>query len=190
MVDWSRLDEDLENLALTRQEYPIWTDWGVADLSTTIHSLGLSYLVTLGQKLGFVSCCEYPVVGDQVRVDAIWWDQENQGVRAIFEFERFKDQNEFVAKTKNLMRAYHEISKGEPGFAPNVLGLLYWTDSPVGLPAEALKGIKSTALKGFKGKHGEWVGSIPLKRLRVYECRHTNTDGKLRLVKIRRRRKL
>ena len=101
------LRSELESRSIAERDFPIWTDWGVEDESLSIHSLGMSYLVRVGQVLGYVASCEYPVVGHDVRADAVWWDRETRAPVALFEFERYKDGSELTAKVRNLMRGWH-----------------------------------------------------------------------------------
>ncbi len=166
------LRAELEALAVARRDFPLWTDWGVADESHAVHSLGLSYLVRVGQELGYVAACEYPVAGHHVRADAVWWDRITRQSVAVFEFERFKDGSELVAKVRNLMRAWHAASR-----APVLLSLVFWQKQFYAGGAEYVAGLWRELERGFRDEDGAEVGPVPARLLVVYECMHTRIAG-------------
>lgn len=165
------LSAELESLQIAHQQFPLWTEWGVADESHAVHSLGLSYLVRVGQELGFVAACEYPVATHEVRADAVWWDRASRQPVAVFEFERFKDGSELVAKVRNLMRAWHTADR-----SPSLLGLVFWRKHFYSGGADAVAGLWRELERGFRDDVGGQVPPVPTRLLRVYECLHT-TDG-------------
>lgn len=170
MVDLATgLRAELESLQVLRRDFPMWTDWGVADASTAVHSLGQSYLVRVGQELGYVAVCEYPVAGHQVRADAVWWDRGSRMPVACFEFERLKDGSELVAKVRNLMRAWHAADR-----TPQVLGLVFWQKAFFAGSPERVSGLWRELERGFRDERGAEVGPVPPRLLHVFECLHTD----------------
>ncbi len=172
------LRAELETLAVARRDFPLWTDWGVADESHAVHSLGLSYLMRVGQELGYVAACEYPVAGHHVRADAVWWYRITRRPVAVFEFERFKDGSELVAKVRNLMRAWHAA-----GCASVLLGLVFWQKHFYTGGAEHVAGLWRELERGFRDEDGAEVGPVPARLLVVYECMHTRTAGGMHTLK-------
>src|SRR6516162_976295 len=90
---------EFADLALACSEFPMLTDWGVEDVSETVHSCGMNYLAALGRRLGRWALSEYPVVvpgllegGSFVRLDAVWWSRPAGQVELLAEFERYEPQ--------------------------------------------------------------------------------------------------
>jgi hypothetical protein len=166
------LRSELESLVVARRSFPIWTDWGVADESHTVHSLGLSYLVRVGQELGMVAACEYPVAGHHVRADAVWWDPATRDPVAIFEFERLKDGAELIVKVRNLMRAWHAT-----GRKPAALVLVFWQKAFFAGSRERVAGLWREFELGYRDEVGAFVGPVPTRLLYVYECLHSDLPG-------------
>lgn len=172
------LRAELDSLAVARRDFPIWTNWGVADESHAVHSLGLSYLVRIGQELGYVCANEFPVAGHLVRADAVWWDRTTRKPIAIFEFERLKDGSELVAKVRNLMRAWHAT-----GRAPVLLGLVFWQKNFYAGDPGRVVGLWRELERGYRDDGGAEVGPVPTSLLSVYECLHTGVDGEQHVLK-------
>jgi hypothetical protein len=166
------LRAELDALLVARRDFPNWTDWGVADESHAVHSLGLSYLVRVGQELGYVAACEYPVAGHQVRADAVWWDRASRDPVAVFEFERSKDGTELIAKARNLMRAWHAT-----GRKPVVLGLVFWQKAFFAGSPDRVAGLWREFERGFRDEGGATVGPVPTRLLHVFECLHSDVPG-------------
>ena len=167
------LRAELERLDVARRDFPNWTDWGVADESHAVHSLGLSYLTRVGQELGYVAACEFPVAGHHVRADAVWWDRTTRRPSAMFEFERLKDGSELVGKVRNLMRAWHATE----GTA-TLLGLVFWQKNFFAGSARRVAGLWREMERGFRDGGGADVAPVPTRLLSVYECLHTDaSDG-------------
>ena len=161
------LRAELTTLEVARRLFPMWTTWGVEDESHTVHSVGLSYLTAIGQSLGYVAAAEYPVAGPSVRADCVWWDAASRRVVAVFEFERHKDGSELVDKTRNLMRAWH-VADG----TPPLLGLVLWTKNFFPLDVGATRGLWRELEQGFLDASRTRVGTVPVDRLKVFECLH------------------
>lgn len=134
MVDSGKIVAQIGNLETAQELVPIWTkDWGVKDRGVLIHSLGVTYLTLLGNRLNYVSVTEVPApyqgkyarVGNEIRSDAVWFDRITQAPIAIAEFERYsgkEDNLKLENKVKNLLLAHHRWSvKAE------LLILAYWT---------------------------------------------------------------
>ncbi len=163
------LSAELKTLDIARAQYPMWTDWGVEDESVAVHSLGLSYLTTVGQHAGYVCCCEYPVAGHKVRADSVWWDKETRTPAALFEFERYKGGPELVDKVRNLLRAYHSL-EGKP----SLLCLVFWTKNFYPLGDEGMRHLWQILERGFLAEDRSRVAPAATHLLRVYECLHEN----------------
>ncbi len=163
------LRAELRDLTVAGRHFPLWTEWGVEDESTAVHSLGLSYLVTLGQELGYVAACEFPVAGHHVRADAVWWDRTSRAPVALFEFERHKDGSELVAKVRNLMRAWHATEQ-----KPVILGLVFWAKRFYATRPGMVHGLWRELERGFSGPGGRQVPPVPAGLLYVFECLHTD----------------
>lgn len=172
------LRAELGSLAVARREFPIWTDWGVADESHAVHSLGLSYLVRIGQELGYVAASEFPVAGHHIRADAVWWDRSTRRPVAIFEFERFKDGFELIAKARNLMRAWHAT-----GQAPTLLGLVFWRKNFYAGDRSYVDGLWREFERGYRDEGGAEIGAVPTRLLSIFECLHSEAGGGLHSLK-------
>ena len=208
------LSAELKTLDVARAQFPMWTDWGVEDESVALHSLGLSYLTTVGQHAGYACCCEYPVAGHKVRADSVWWDKEmrtpaalfeferhkggtelvdkvcwwDKEMRtpaALFEFERHKGGTELVDKVRNLLRAYHSL-KGKP----SLLCLVFWTKNFYPLGDEGVRDLWQIFERGFLAEDRCRVPPAATGLLRVYECLHENAGhGRHTLKQITERRR-
>ena len=134
MVDSGKIVAQIGNLETAQELVPIWTkEWGVKDRGVLIHSLGVTYLTLLGNRLNYVSVTEVPspyqgkyaCVGNEIRSDAVWFDRITQAPIAIAEFERYsgkEDNFKLENKVRNLLLAHHRWSvKAE------LLILAYWT---------------------------------------------------------------
>lgn len=177
--------EEFTTLKLARQHLPMWTDWGVEDVSSTLHSLGLTYLVTLGQALGYAACVEFPVDAG-IRADVIWWDKSTQKPVAVFEFERHKDGSELLEKAKNLLLAFHRFERN-----PRMFGLVFWTKHFYPLEQTTLKGLWSIFQHGFRTSGGHQIPGADPKLLKVFEVLHQSGEkGRHRLKQIEERKRL
>jgi hypothetical protein len=176
---------ELRDLAIAREEFPMWSSWGVEDESSTVHSLGMTYLTMIGQRLGLASCCEYPVDGYRVRADSVWWDKGTHSPVALFEFERFKGGSELEKKAKNLLRAYHALDN-----RPKLLGLVFWTKAFYPLSHTGLRGLWSIFERGYLDDDRRPIAPAPLSLLRVFEVSHREAGpGRHRLKSINERRR-
>lgn len=175
MVDpGAGLRAELDNLFIAKRDFPIWTDWGVADESQTVHSLGLSYLVRVGQELGYVCASDFPVAGYQVRADAVWWDRSTHQPVAIFEFERLKGGSELIEKVRNLMLAWHACERH-----PMLLSLVFWQKNFYPGSASRVAGLWKEMERGFRDEGGAEISSVPARLLSVHECLHSyGSNGK------------
>ena len=186
MVDaYAALTDEFSRLAIARSHFPMWTDWGVEDESVAVHSLGLSYLTTVGQDSGFACCCEYPVAGYKVRADSVWWDKETQVAVALIEFERHKGGNELVDKVQNLLLAYHSL-RDKPG----LLCLVFWTKNFFPLGDEGVSNLWRIFERGFVAEDRRRVPPASARLLRIFECLHEDAgSGRHTLKKIVERRR-
>jgi hypothetical protein len=177
MADLRReLHQEFTDLSLAKNHFPNWLEWGIEDEFQAIHSLGLSYLVTVGQSLGYVSCAEVPLAGGRVRADGVWWARDTRQPVALFEFERHKSGDELVSKTRNLMRAWHACQ-----VHPNLLGLVFWTPNFYACPDSVLRPIWQDLSQGFLDDDRVRIPGVPADLLVVYECVHL-PHGKNRLI--------
>jgi hypothetical protein len=134
----------LQDLELAREILPLWTDWGVEDSGVLIHSLGVTFLTSIGQHLGYVAVSEVPVpqqgtfahIGDNVRSDSIWFDRTSHAPVLIAEFERYSGSDEHKLKLENKVRslllAQHRCCTTSR--STNFLLLAYWTKGLASLP--------------------------------------------------------
>ena len=165
-------------LDLARTQFPMWTDWGIADESVAVHSLGLSYLTTVGQHAGYVCCSEFPVAGHQVRADSVWWERATRVPTALFEFERHKGGTELVDKVRNLLRAYHGLHG-----KPSLLCLVFWTKHFYPLGDEGVRDLWQIFERGFVAEDRSRIPPAATHLLRVYECLHESAGHGLHTLK-------
>ncbi len=173
MVDKSKIVAQIGNLETAQELVPIWTkDWGVKDRGVLIHSLGVTYLTLLGNRLNYVSVTEVPApcegkyacVSNEIRSDAVWFDRITQAPIAIAEFERFsgkEDNLKLENKVKNLLLAHHRWSvKAE------LLILAYWTKKLTSLHSLKLQKIIH---QGFVTAAGENVAGSRTGKLFLFQ---------------------
>jgi len=186
MIDaYAALREEFGQLEIARSHFPMWTDWGVADESVTVHSLGLTYLTTVGQFAGYACCCECPLAGLEVRADSVWWNKTSRTPAAIFEFERHKGGNELVNKVQNLLRAYHRLEA-----EPVLLCLVFWTKNFYPLGDEGVIDLWQIFERGFATRNRHRVPPASRQLLRIFECLHEDVEpGLHRLKQIAERRR-
>lgn len=171
MDDFASLWKEFQQLRLAREHFPMWTEWGIEDVSTTVHSLGLSYLVTAGQALGLAACAEFPV-DPTVRSDGIWWDKETRNPVAVFEFERYKDGSELRDKVQNLLFAYHRLNR-----QPQLLALIYWTKNFYPLADEVTQELWNIVMQGFRTAYGQAIPGVDPSLFRIFEVQHRAIEG-------------
>ena len=181
MVDLSQLLEEFQSLSVAREHYPIWTDWGVESVSTSIHSLGLSYLTRLGQEMGYTACQEFPVTAS-IRADCVWWHRETRQPLAFFEFERFKNGVELEDKTKNLLKAYQHHRR-----LPQLLGLMVWTEDFFPKHQNYFAHLWHLARSGFQTNDGQQIAGLTQADFHIFEFQHTEEKSRLKLQCIRER---
>ncbi|MBT0664922.1 hypothetical protein KI809_11480 [Geobacter pelophilus] len=171
MDEFVPLWDEFQQLRLAREHFPMWTEWGIEDAFTAVHSLGLSYLVTVGQALGFAACAEYPV-DPSIRSDGVWWDKVTREPMAIFEFERYKDGSELRDKVQNLLIAYHRLN-----LQPRLLSLIYWTKNFYPLGDEVTQELWSIVMHGFRTSTGQTITGADPRLLRIFEVQHRAAEG-------------
>jgi hypothetical protein len=183
------IPDAIQNIDQVQQMLPIWTDWGIADVSCSIHSLGISFLTHLGQTLGFVSVSEFPVprqgqyttTGDDIRCDSIWFDRQTQSPVLIAEFERYTgitDQRKLEGKIENLLLAHHRMQA-----FPRWLVLAYWTEGLASLPNHSR--FHQIIRQGFETNERLRVDGSQKGRLLCFQfINETTPHQSLRLTKI------
>ena len=182
---YALLTDEFSQLAIARSQFPMWTDWGVEDESVAVHSLGLTYLTTVGQQTGYACCCEYPVAGHKVRADSVWWDKETRAPVALFEFERHKGGSELVDKVQNLLRAHHSLKD-----KPKLLCLVFWTKNFYPLGDEGVANLWQIFERGFVAEDRQRVQPASTRLLRIFECLHEDAGpGRHTLKQIAERRR-
>ncbi|UBF28805.1 hypothetical protein K9N68_13745 [Kovacikia minuta CCNUW1] len=186
------ISEAIQNFEIAQQLLPIWTDWGVPDVSCSIHSLGVSFFTLLGQTLGYISVSEFPVprqgqyatTGDDVRCDSIWFDQQTRTPILIAEFERYTgaaDQKKLEGKVTNLLLAHHRTQD-----LPRWLILAYWTEGLVSLPSHAR--LHQIIKQGFEtSERLKVVGTHQGRLLCLQFINELDTQRSLKLSKILQR---
>ena len=105
MAELEVLRREFASLSLADEHFPIWRQWGVEDTSVAVHSLGLSYLLTIGQRAGFAACCEFPV-DPSVRADCVWWqkDSHSRTPNLTGMLSRYSTWGEFVPRAFMSLR--------------------------------------------------------------------------------------
>ncbi len=166
------LRSEFDSLTIAQEQFPMWTLWGLEDESVAVHSLGLTYLTTIGQHLGYACCCEFPVAGHKVRADSVWWDRETRDVVAMFEFERHKGKGELREKVRNLLLAYHSS-----GSTPRLLALIFWTENFYPLEQNELRNLWRIFERGFDAEDRSRIPAASPDLLRIFECTHHRTDS-------------
>ncbi|MCH8045775.1 MAG: hypothetical protein IID44_18845 [Planctomycetes bacterium] len=166
MAELEVLRREFASLSLADEHFPIWRQWGVEDTSVAVHSLGLSYLLTIGQRAGFAACCEFPV-DPSVRADCVWWQKDSHDAVAAFEFERHKNGSELKEKVENLLIAYQRL-----GQQPRLLSLVFWTKHFYALEPSELEGLWGLFGSGFTTKDGVRIPGADPRRLHIFECTH------------------
>lgn len=178
-----KLQKEFSTLEIAREQFPMWTSWGLDDESVAVHSLGLTYLTTLGQHLGYVCCCEFPVANHKVRADAVWWDKSTKNVVALFEFERYKGGNELRNKVQNLLLAYHHAK-----VPPHLLALIFWTKNFYPLEETEVCSLWRIFEKGYEVEDRSKIPAASPDLLKIFECTHySTTSGQYTLKSINER---
>lgn len=157
----SRIAEELRTMAFARAHFPMLTEWGVDDFSTTIHSLGCNYLAALGRQLGCWAMTEYPVrmASDSnnrvIRPDVVWWERPGSNIILLGEYERYEAGKEakLFEKAQHLIGAFHQL-----GGNAKALLLLAWTAA--GADLSFLDGVRRLGYEGFSvaGVHVPGIG--------------------------------
>lgn len=179
------LRAEFDALAIARSYFPLWTEWGVEDESVAVHSLGLSYLTTVGQQSGYACCSEFPIAGCSLRADSLWWDKETRAPVALFEFERHKGGSELIEKVQNLLFAYHSLEN-----RPALLGLVFWTKKFYPLSDEGVRDLWTIFERGYLAENRRRIPPAPTRLLHVFECLHEDAGpGRHTLKKITERRR-
>jgi hypothetical protein len=95
---------------------PMWTEWGIRDVSHLVHSLGCTFLTAIGRDLGVTVVSEVPAprdgalahVEEDVRSDSVWFDRQTRRVVLVAEFERYSGkQKDLSPKVETLLLAQH-----------------------------------------------------------------------------------
>jgi len=154
----------LQDSTIMSRPLPMLVQGGIPDVGVTVHSHFLTYLVTVGQHLGFAAVAECPVpltseradLGD-IRADSFWFDPENLQPVASFEFERFEGGAEprLRQKVENLAVA----SVTTPSL--EISSLVYWVLS--GSTPHSMESVVAPYRGGFR-RRGHQVpgGRAPL----------------------------
>jgi len=181
-----RLTEECASLAVAREVLPLWTDRGLADYSCTLHSAGVTYWTSLGQRLGYQAFVEMPPplrgayahVGLDVRSDSAWYSRDSVRPSVLVEFERYAgaiDEGKLMAKVSNLLLAHHRWEQ-----AAGALVLAYWTKSVATLPDH--RAMKERVRSGFETAAKERVAGSSSCRLLIFQTVLRQTaDGTWRL---------
>jgi hypothetical protein len=182
----------LQDLQFVREVLPIWTDWGVEDSGVLIHSLGVTFLTALGQRLGYVAISEVPTphqgafahIGDEVRSDSVWFDRISHAPVLIAEFERYSGSDEHKLKlgkkVKKLLLAQHRCSAmSEPA---NFLLLAYWTKGLASLPKHAE--LQQIVQHGFETRSRQKVLGCSSRLLFLQFVMQESQGNSLHLTKI------
>jgi hypothetical protein len=174
-----------------RDDVPWLGAWGARDEGMWIHSLGVSYLAYLGQRLGLASLAEVPAPRDGafaeaksgVRSDVVWFDRKSRAPSLLAEFERYDEsQRTLDDKLENLILAWHRWRT-----PPATLLLAYWTASAVTHPDHAR--LARIFRDGFTDGSGIRVpGARGCQLALVQFCFSRDSTGSLTLDSVQRRR--
>ncbi|HNG96074.1 MAG: hypothetical protein K1Y36_21695 [Blastocatellia bacterium] len=178
----------LQNRQLIQEWLPIWTDWGIEDTETWVHSLGVTFWTLLGHKLGFVAISEAPAIRnkalyseDQIRSDSVWYEPETHNPTVIIEFERYSgagDQTKLAGKVKNLLIAQQRADQ-----TPKVLILAYWTKGVKTLPPH--HNLLNLFATGFETLRQIRIPGSSTGKLMFFQfVLHEHRDHKLRLEQV------
>lgn len=169
---------------------PMWTAWGVRDSGPLVHSLGCTFLTSLGHQIGFASLAEAPAprsgpyahVEEDVRSDSVWFERFTRRVALIAEFERYAGkQKDLSPKVESLLLAQQRWACEDA-----TLLLAYWTIGLVSLPDH--DGLRDIARSGFLAMGGVRVPGNPTAKVVFYQfIVREGRDGNLRLEHILRR---
>lgn len=189
MADVNELHRGL-SVEAASTHLPMWTEWGVRDVSHMIHSLGCSFLTAIGRDLGFASASEVPApregrlanVEEDVRSDSVWYERSSRRVALVAEFERYAGkQKDLSPKVETLLLAQHRWTCPDA-----TLLLAYWSVGLVSLPDH--DGLRKIVRDGFKATGGVHVSGNPRANLAFYQfVVREGQDGLLRLENILRR---
>lgn len=169
---------------------PMWTEWGIRDVSHLVHSLGCTFLTAVGRDLGVTAVSEVPAprdgalahVEEDVRSDSVWFDRQTRRVVIVAEFERYSGkQKDLSPKVETLLLAQHRW-----GCQDATLLLAYWSIGLVTLPNH--DSLRNIVRSGFCATGGVRVPGNPIARLVFYQfVLRAGQDGLLRLENILRR---
>ena len=147
-----QLFEGLTSRSVMEEHFPMLLSVGIPDIGLTVHSHFLTFLVAVGQSMGFAAVAECPIwwarengLGD-VRADSVWFEKAALNARLAFEFERFErgDESKLRGKVENLAIASN---------ATEDLGLcvlIYWVRS--GSAPRSMDAIVASYRDGFRRK--------------------------------------
>ncbi|MEM1250457.1 MAG: hypothetical protein AAGK22_29095 [Acidobacteriota bacterium] len=175
-----RVFEGLTGRTVMEEHFPMLLDAGIPDIGLTVHSHFLTFLVGVGQSMGFAAVAECPIwwarergLGD-VRADSVWFDKPDMNARLAFEFERFErgDESKLRGKVENLAIA----SNATEGLSLCVL--VYWVRS--GSTPRSMDAIIASYRDGFRRK-GQNAGPARTP-LMIVKCVMRPAAGSDRLV--------
>jgi hypothetical protein len=169
----ARLTDECASLAIAHETLPLWTEHGIADYSCALHSAGVTYWTSLGQRFGFQALAEMPPplsgayahVGVDVRSDSAWYERTAVRPCVLVEFERYAgavDEGKLMAKVSNLLLAQHRWEE-----SASVLVLSYWTKSVATLPNH--RALKERVRNGFETAAKERVAGASRSRLLIFQ---------------------
>ena len=147
-----RVFAGLADRNLMEQHFPMLLTGGIPDISVTVHSHFLTFLVGVGQTLGYATVAECPIwwgrdIGfGEVRADSVWFEKTKTIAALAFEFERFEqgDEGKLRAKVENLAIASASTRSLELSV------LVYWVRS--GSAPQSMDGIIAAYRDGFRRK--------------------------------------
>jgi hypothetical protein len=121
---------------LLTTHYPALAVTGVRDIGPAVHSHFLSYLLALGNQLGYSAVVDSPLAyqptgqeqpsAELIRPDSTWYDRGSGQPVVIAEFERHEPRltGKLRDKAQNLVAFYHQA-----GSAPTLILFIYWVMS-------------------------------------------------------------
>lgn len=119
--------------SLLAVHYPALATTGVRDYGLAIHSHFVSYLLSLGDHLGYSAVADSPLAfgptgpelpdSELIRPDSTWYDRTSGLPVVLVEFERHEPRlaGKLREKAQNLVAFYHQA-----GGRPALILFIYW----------------------------------------------------------------
>lgn len=145
------LDQEFKDLTICKNKFPMFFNSSLSD--PVIHSVGVSYLLSLGLELNLPSIAEYPITihannnwreFGRIFPDSVWFNSETNNPFVTIEFERFErgDEDKITTKVKNLILSYYQSQE-----SVELIILVYWLRS--NNAPKSIEPLKKIFIEGF-----------------------------------------